>query len=340
MMQDFLADLMQQQYPFVLFRYPQEKQIHCYYQLDNEIHLTENFQEEGFVFAPFISKKKNVMIPSTFHKKISVKAVSFSTQVYPLPKDGKADFTGKVAAAVEEINTAKIVKVVLSHALVLPYQGEGSILFNRLVNTYNNAFVYYWSHPQTGQWLGASPERLITLKGGSFSTVALAGTLPSGGRETDWTEKEKHEQQIVVDAIVAGLNQSGAAQNIHIGERKTIKAGQLFHLQTPITAEIKTGNLLSLIEYLHPTPAVGGLPKSTAVDYILSHEGYDRAYYTGYLGPFSKGDTACFFVNLRCAQITPQHLRIYTGAGITQGSDPDKEWEEICRKANTFLSVV
>ena len=158
--------------------------------------------------------------------------------------------------------------------------------------------------------------------------------------ETDWTEKEKHEQQVVVDAIVAGLNQSGAAQNIHIGERKTIKAGQLFHLQTPITAEIKAGNLLSLVQYLHPTPAVGGLPKSTAVDYILSHEGYDRAYYTGYLGPFSKGDTARFFVNLRCAQITPQHLRIYTGAGITQGSDPDKEWEEICRKANTFLSVV
>ena len=339
-MLDFLADLMQQQHPFVLFRYPQEKQIHCYYQIDNETYLTKNFQEEGFVFAPFLSQEKNVMIPSTHRKSFKPIEVSSSAQLYSLPKEGKADFTVKVAAAVEEINTAKIEKVVLSHAFDLTYQGEGSTLFHRLVYTYDNAFVYYWSHPQTGQWLGASPERLITLKGGSFSTVALAGTLPSGGRETDWTEKEKHEQQVVVDAIVAGLNHSGAAQNIHIGERKTIKAGELFHLQTPITAEIKAGNLLSLVQYLHPTPAVGGLPKSTAIDYILSHEGYDRAYYTGYLGPFSKGDTARFFVNLRCAQITPQHIRIYTGAGITQGSDPDKEWEEICRKANTFLSVV
>jgi len=339
-MLDFLADLLQQQHPFVLFRFPQEKQIHCYYQIDNETYLTENFQEEGFVFAPFLSQEENVMIPSTHRKSFKPIEVSSSAQLYSLPKEGKADFTAKVAAAVEEINTAKIEKVVLSYAFDLPYQGEGSTLFHRLVYTYNNAFVYYWSHPQTGQWLGASPERLITLRGGSFSTVALAGTLPSGGRETDWTEKEKHEQQVVVDAIVGGLNQSGVAQNIHIGERKTIKAGQLFHLQTPITAEIKAGNLLSLVQYLHPTPAVGGLPKSTAVDYILLHEGYDRAYYTGYLGPFSKGDTARFFVNLRCAQITPQHLRIYTGAGITQGSDPDKEWEEICRKANTFLSVV
>ena len=339
-MLDFLADLLQQQHPFVLFRFPQEKQIHCYYQIDNETYLTENFQEEGFVFAPFLSQEENVMIPSTHRKSFKPIEVSSSAQLYSLPKEGKADFTAKVAAAVEEINTAKIEKVVLSYAFDLPYQGEGSTLFHRLVYTYNNAFVYYWSHPQTGQWIGASPERLITLRGGSFSTVALAGTLPSGGRETDWTEKEKHEQQVVVDAIVGGLNQSGVAQNIHIGERKTIKAGQLFHLQTPITAEIKAGNLLSLVQYLHPTPAVGGLPKSTAVDYILLHEGYDRAYYTGYLGPFSKGDTARFFVNLRCAQITPQHLRIYTGAGITQGSDPDKEWEEICRKANTFLSVV
>ena len=339
-MQDFLTGLIQQQHPFVLFRFPQEKQIHCYYQIDNETHLTENFHEEGFVFVPFLLQEKNVMIPSTHRKSFNPREVSSSVQVYSLPKEGKADFTAKVAAALEEINSTKIEKVVLSHTFDLPYHGEGSILFHRLVNTYNNAFVYYWSHPQTGQWLGASPECLITLKRGSFSTVALAGTLPSGGIEKDWTEKEKHEQKVVVDAIVAGLNQSGTAQNIHIGERTTIRAGQLFHLQTPISAEIKAGNLLSLVNFLHPTPAVGGLPKSTAVDYILSHEGYDRAYYTGYLGPFSEGDTARFFVNLRCAEITPQHLRIYTGAGITQGSSPDNEWEEICRKANTFLSVV
>lgn len=339
-MQDFLADLMQQKHPFVLFRFPQEKQIHCYYQIDHETHLTENFQEEGFVFAPFLAQGKNVMIPSTHRKSFHPREASSSTQVHSLPNEGKTAFTTKVAAAINEIKQSKIEKVVLSHAFDLPYQGEGSSLFYCLVNTYNNAFVYYWSHPQTGQWLGASPESLISLKGGSFSTVALAGTLPSGGSENDWTEKEKHEQQVVVDAIVAGLRQSGAAENIHIGERTTIKAGQLFHLQTLIAADIKAGNLLSLVNYLHPTPAVGGLPKTTAVDYILSHEGYDRAYYTGYLGPFSKGDTARFFVNLRCAQITPQYLQIYTGAGITQGSDPDKEWEEICRKANTFLSVV
>ena len=339
-MQDFLADLLEQQHPFVLFRFPQEEQIHCYYQTSSKIYWTENFQEEGFVFAPFQSQQKKWMIPSTHRKSFDPKTVTFSAQDHTLPKEGKMAFTRKVAAALDEINSTKFEKVVLSHTFDLPYQGEGSSLFQRLVNTYHNAFVYYWYHPKTGQWLGASPERLITLKEGILSTVALAGTLPSGAKETDWTEKEKHEQQLVVDAIVHGLEQSGVTQKIELGERITVKAGQLFHLQTPITAEIKVGNLFALVEHLHPTPAVGGLPKLTAVNYILEHEGYDRTYYTGFLGPFSKGETAHFFVNLRCGQLSAQGLRIYTGAGITQGSDPNKEWEEIRRKATTFLTVV
>ena len=339
-MQDFLANLLGQKYPFVLFRFPKEEQIHCYYQTSSEVHWTESFQEDGFVFAPFQSQQKKLMIPSTHRRSFDPTTVTFSTQNYTLPKEGKMTFTKKVAAALDEINHTKFEKVVLSHAFDLPYQGEGSALFQRLINTYHNAFVYYWCHPKTGQWLGASPERLITLQNGSFSTVALAGTLPSGAKETDWTNKEKHEQQLVVDAIVEGLEQSGVTKKIKLGERTTVKAGQLFHLQTPITAEIKAGNLYALVQHLHPTPAVGGLPKATAVDYIHAHEGYDRTYYTGFLGPFSKGETAHFFVNLRCGQLTPERLRIYTGAGITQGSDPIKEWEEIRRKASTFLSVV
>ena len=339
-MQDFLADLLEKQYPFVLFRFPQEKQIHCYYQTQENAHWTQNFEEDGFVFAPFLAQQRHLMIPSTHRKSFTAAAPPSSACVPQLPTEGAIAFTEKVSGAVHEIISTDLEKVVLSNAFDLPYTGEGSAIFHRLVNTYANAFVYYWYHPKTGQWLGASPERLVTLENGHFSTVALAGTLPSGGRETDWTEKEKHEQQIVVDAIVAGLNQSGAAQNIHIGERSTVQAGNLYHLQTPINATIKAGNLLPLVQYLHPTPAVGGLPKATAIDYILTHEHYDRDYYTGFLGPFSKGVTANFFVNLRCGKLSQNSLRIYTGAGITAGSDPTKEWEEICRKANTFLSVV
>ena len=69
-----------------------------------------------------------------------------------------------------------------------------------------------------------------------------------------------------------------------------------------------------LVQELHPTPAVGGLPKDIAVDYILAHEDYDRAYYTGYLGPFSNGKQANLFVNLRCATVFDDTIRLFTGA--------------------------
>ncbi len=339
-MQDFLADLLEKQYPFVLYRFPQEAQVHCYYQSDSSAHWTSNFEEEGFVFAPFVRQQKQLMIPASQQKSFALSALNTSSAPPVLPKGAKANFEAKVAAAVQKITDTDLEKVVLSNAFDLPYQGEGSTVFSRLANSYTNAFVYYWFHPETGQWLGASPERLVTLENGHFSTVALAGTLPSGGSETDWTEKEKHEQQIVVDAIVDGLRQSGAAHNIQVGERSTVQAGKLFHLQTPINAAIEAGNLLPLVQYLHPTPAVGGLPKAAAVAYITVHEEYDRSYYTGFLGPFSKGLSANFFVNLRCGELTEHGIRIFTGAGITAGSDPHKEWEEICRKATTFLSAL
>ena len=339
-MQEFLADLLEKQYPFVLFRFPQKAQVHCYYQSDNTTHWTCNFEEEGFVFAPFVRQQKQLMVPASQQKSFALSALNASSETPVLPHGAKVNFEAKVTAAVQKITDTALEKVVLSNAFDLTYQGEGSAVFTRLANTYTNAFVYYWFHPETGQWLGASPERLVTLENGHFSTVALAGTLPSGESDTDWTEKEKHEQQIVVDAIVDGLRQSGAAHNIQVGERTTVQAGKLFHLQTPINAAIEAGNLLSLVQYLHPTPAVGGLPKAAAVDYIHAHEDYDRAYYTGFLGPFSKRVTANFFVNLRCGKLSQNSLRIYTGAGITAGSDPNKEWEEICRKATTFLSAL
>lgn len=339
-MQDFIASLLQQKFPFVLFRFPQEEEIHCFYQKDEREYTTRDFTEEGFVFAPFVVQQEKLMIPRTHHKVFTLPPISLQQSSVKLPLVNQTTFTQEVANAVTQIDKGLLEKVVLSNAFTIPYTGKGTSIFSRLATYYSNAFVSYWYHPKTGQWLGASPERLITLRAGQLSTVALAGTLGAGATKADWTPKEIHEQQLVVESIVNELRQSGAVDNIKIGERSTIQAGKLQHLQTPISATIEAGQLFNLVNYLHPTPAVGGFPKSDATNYILAHEGYNREYYTGYLGPFSKGESANFFVNLRCGKITGQQLTIYTGAGITRGSIPTNEWDEICRKASTFLGAM
>ena len=90
---------------------------------------------------------------------------------------------------------------------------------------------------------------------------------------------------------------------------------------------------------MHPTPAVGGMPKEKAIAFISENEGYDREFYTGFFGPVSREDYQ-LFVNLRCAQWTKEAVFLYSGAGITSSSDPTLEWVEILKKMKTLAAVL
>ena len=107
-MQDFLADIVKKQYPFVLFRFPQEAQVHCYYQADSRTHRTSNFEEEGFVFAPFVRQQEQLMIPASQQKSFTLSASNASSATPVLPNDAQANFEAKVAAAVQNINTSDL----------------------------------------------------------------------------------------------------------------------------------------------------------------------------------------------------------------------------------------
>tara|TARA_R110002050_G_scaffold282950_1_gene431081 strand:- start:217 stop:594 length:378 start_codon:yes stop_codon:yes gene_type:complete len=124
---------------------------------------------------------------------------------------------------------------------------------------------------------------------------------------------------------------------------------------------MKKNNINPIVKALHPTPAVCGLPKKTTKEFILKNENYNRAYYTGFLGELNFKEetsrsgnqrnkenqvyktiknTTSLYVNLRCMQLEDTKAYIYVGGGITQDSDPNKEWEETVAKSNTMLSVV
>jgi isochorismate synthase len=94
----------------------------------------------------------------------------------------------------------------------------------------------------------------------------------------------------------------------------------------------------TLIDKIHPTPAVAGTPKDLALKYINNSENYNRSFYTGYIGFID--DYECdIYVNIRCAQISDDQLTIYVGGGITQESNPEDEWGEIINKSQIMLNV-
>src|SRR5690606_32711850 len=108
----------------------------------------------------------------------------------------------------------------------------------------------------------------------------------------------------------------------------THRAGSLLHLRSDITGILKNGKatLTTIAAAVHPTPAVCGSPRKAARDFIMENEGYDREFYTGFLGPImDNGASASLLVNLRCMKIYGNTARLFMGGGITIGSQPNEE---------------
>ena len=108
----------------------------------------------------------------------------------------------------------------------------------------------------------------------------------------------------------------------------------------------KDFGLAQLLNKLHPTPAVCGLPKETAKNFILEHEGYDRSFYTGFLGEINlnsggeKSANTHLFVNLRCMELFEDKAVLFVGGGITNDSNNEKEWEETVAKSSTMKAIL
>lgn len=201
-------------------------------------------------------------------------------------------------------------------------------------------------------WLGASPETLVSMnQEGIFRTISLAGTqsaYDADGQlvhpsEARWTQKEIEEQALVSRYIISCFKQIRLREFVEIGP-KTVLAGNLLHLRTDYEVDTQAVNFPQLgtvmLDLLHPTSAVCGMPKAPALDFILHHEQNNREFYSGFLGPVNIHQETHLFVNLRTMKIQQQHARLFAGAGITEDSIPEKEWKETEMKCETLLSVV
>lgn len=240
--------------------------------------------------------------------------------------------------AIEKLNKKVLDKVVLSRVHHFPLDhAKADQLFATLCEVYPGAFVYFLIHPELGVWCGASPEVLIDKKGSSYETMALAGTIDTTSPR-EWTAKEFKEQQLVSDYIEQRLS-SLPLSRLQVHDRKEQQAGHLKHLKTQIEFDY-TGEPSTLLDLLHPTPAVAGTPLEKAIDLILELEQHERELYTGFLGLNVDENSSFHFVNLRCMQWTGQGYLLYAGGGITSESSPLSEWQETNSKLQVLQGVL
>jgi len=357
---DFFIKVKQQKaqnLPFVLFRKPNDTKLVGFFQNNDHLYFAENFEETGFIFAPFEGSQiilipKNQCVkweaPLTFFKDMDDFDNTDSEDTA-----AKEHFEMLVQKGIDEIAKGTFKKVVLSRKEIIGMPNFDLVsIFEKLIKNYSTAFCYCWFHPKIGLWMGATPERLLKANNNSFFTMALAGTKKLQGRvEVIWEKKEMEEQQFVTDFILNNLK--GLTSEVAVSSPYTLQAGTLAHIKTDIEGVInENSSLKKVVSVLHPTPAVCGLPKEVAKDFIIENEGYDREYYTGFLGELNKEGfnndelKSDLYVNLRCMQINlDQDLKktkvhLYVGCGVTKDSVPEKEWRESVNKAATMKKIL
>ncbi|OSY88375.1 hypothetical protein WH52_06335 [Tenacibaculum holothuriorum] len=331
--------------PFVAYKKPNSTIIQSYFQNDDGVNTSDNFEESGFIFAPFDSNESSIIFSNnnSIYLEESFKHSDFEFDATPLyfntNESSKQEHLELVSDGIKAIKKGDFKKVVLSRKETIDLSEINIIeIFQRLIYLYSTAMVYVWHHPKIGTWMGATPETLLQVNNDNFSTMSLAGTqLYKGTVDVDWKSKEIEEQQFVTDYILEKLLPH--TTKIISSELRTIKAGNLLHLQTKIEG-IHKGNIKKLINSLHPTPAVCGLPKEISKDFITKNENYHRKFYTGFLGELNVNKTTNLFVNLRCMEIHKNSANLFIGGGITIDSIPEKEWQETVSKTSTMKKVL
>ncbi|OXA74764.1 hypothetical protein B0A56_12175 [Flavobacterium columnare NBRC 100251 = ATCC 23463] len=335
--------------PFVLYRKPNTKTLVGIFQENDHIYFTENFKEEAFIFAPFTG------VPIIFpleKSELKYNSVYFDHEIKDLEIDilenllDKQNFIELVKKGISIIETGDFDKVVLSRTEEVLIKGFDMFRsFEQMLFKYPSAFCYTWYHPKIGLWMGATPEKLFSIKENNFETMALAGTQIAQNEERVlWTKKEKKEQQFVTDFIKDQLK--GIIYDLQISDAYTSKAGKLFHLRTDIKGIVKDATILEeIIKVLHPTPAVCGVPKMITKNFIEKEEGYHREFYTGFLGELNidcntNEKSTDLYVNLRCMKVLENKINLFIGCGITRDSNPESEWYETLNKSKTMRIII
>jgi isochorismate synthase len=263
--------------------------------------------------------------------------------------DEKEHFTKLVKKGILAIKEGTLEKVVPARTKLIPLEESFDLaksLF-RMLEAYPNSFVNFFHIPTVGTWIGASPEILIETKGNYFHTMSLAGTQPAIGenplKTAAWTQKEIEEQALVSRYIVDCFKKIRLREYEEHGP-KTVLAGTLLHLRSDFKVDMMATNFPQLgsvmLQLLHPTSAVCGMPRKPAHAFLKDFEDLDRSFFAGFIGPVNIENETSIYVNLRTASLQNGYSILYAGAGVTEDSDPEKEWEETelkCQIIGKFL---
>lgn len=315
--------------------------IYFKFPFDENLYSTDQTPDETpIVFHPFDGSEKikcNGKIVKINHEIINDKLILNTS----LPKDNnqyiaetKNEYLRNLEKVIQVINENQLPKLVYSRRKIFTDFREIDLKksFENLCQSYPNAFRYIFINEENS-WMGAFSEVLgkFNKKTHDFETMSLAGTLPVS---ESWSEKEIEEQKPVTEYIRNILK--NYSQDSRESATYDHISGNIKHLRTDFNAKIKPEDLDEIIQKLHPTPAVCGIPKDFCKEKIRELEKFPRELYAGYIKIESE-ENIFYFVNLRCCKLYQDSVHMFVGGGITAQSSPEKEWRETELKSEAIL---
>ncbi|WP_110927340.1 isochorismate synthase [Bacillus massiliglaciei] len=255
-----------------------------------------------------------------------------------------------VAEAVKEMKETDLDKIVLARELRVIFKDTimAEKVLERLMAEQPTSYIFSL---ESGKdcFIGATPEQLIKKTGHSVSSACLAGSIARGktpeederlGSELFSDEKNRMEHQYVVSMITGALKSLCTEVSVP-EEPQLMKIRHIQHLYTPVQGKSdEQASIFSFIKKLHPTPAMGGLPKEKAIDRIRAIEGLERGFYAGPLGWVDSYGNGEFAVGIRSALLQGNEASLFAGCGVLEDSVPESEYEETAIKFNPMLSAL
>lgn len=332
---------------FALFRLPYEKRCTLVVQttgVPQELMACNELSgQQGFVMAPFAVSPSHPLlliradeVTSDLTDLDGLSDLVDTHGLMALDKGVHADYHMNFANFHAQLCNHSFQKLVLSRSIELPRTGDETPLqlFQRACERYPRMMICLVYTPQSGLWLAATPEILLAGKDHRWQTIALAGTMKYE-EELRWSDKNIQEQRYVATYITRQLEQF--THDFTEEGPRTARAGHLAHLRSDFLFSLPDESVVGdLLQALHPTPAVCGLPKQEAFRFIQQNEHHDRSYYSGFLGPLFLNGQTNIFVTLRCMQLFRDGYRLYAGGGLLKDSVEEQEWQETETKLDTI----
>ncbi|QZA88135.1 isochorismate synthase [Salinarchaeum sp. IM2453] len=259
----------------------------------------------------------------------------------------KEEWIQIVTDAVSTIDETQLQKIVVATAMDVSLNNRLDIptILRQFSLEYPKCYHFLIQPSAKNAFFGPPPERLLAVDDMDIATEALAGSAPRGDTEkldqqyADSllsSEKTRHEQQLVTDTITSALQSFGS---VTTEDRSVKKFNNIQHLHTPISANATSKtHILDILSMLHPSPAVGGLPKELALRTIQELEPFQRGWYASPVGWFDADGYGEFAVGIRSGVNTNSKLRLFAGNGIVSDSVPEEEWEEVNLKYDPVLT--